>query len=144
MPMSRTTQSPTLLLTICRARFEIHRAFPANENFNAAQNSAIGAPLVLAPGENPLFEKLMPSFPRLCGCMSAQAKIGVINNSVHHVVDEQPEAVAELIERDPLYRDDCQSILRRHTKNLRRFSRRKCRSARSMALADHKVWPHTF
>jgi len=79
---------------------EIYRAFPANEKFNAAQKSAIGAPLVLAPGENSPFKKLMPSFAealRVHGC--ANVKIGVIKNSVHYVVDEQPEAVAELIER---------------------------------------------
>jgi len=42
----------------------------------------------------------MPSFAealRVHGC--ANVKIGVIKNSVHYVVDEQPEAVAELIER---------------------------------------------
>src|SRR5580700_10361844 len=42
------------------ARYD--RAFPANEKFNAAQRSAISVPLVLAPGENSPFEKLMPSF----------------------------------------------------------------------------------
>jgi pimeloyl-ACP methyl ester carboxylesterase len=83
-----------------RALLEIYRAFPANERFNAAQKSAIGVPLVLAPEENSPFEKLMPSFAealRAHGC--ASVKIEVIKNSVHYVVDEQPEAVAELIER---------------------------------------------
>jgi pimeloyl-ACP methyl ester carboxylesterase len=83
-----------------RAVLEIYRAFPANEKFNAAQQSVIGVPLVLAPGENSPFEKLMPSFAealRAHGC--ANVKVEVIQNSVHYVVDEQPEAVAELIER---------------------------------------------
>ena len=83
-----------------RALLEIYRAFPANERFNAAQKSAIGVPLVLAPGENSPFEKFMPSFAealRAHGC--ASVKIEVIKNSVHYVVDEQPETVAELIER---------------------------------------------
>ncbi len=83
-----------------RAALEIYRAFPANEKFNAAQQSAISVPLVLAPGENSPFEKLMPSFAealRAHGC--ANVKIEVIKNSVHYVADEQPEAVAELIER---------------------------------------------
>jgi pimeloyl-ACP methyl ester carboxylesterase len=83
-----------------RALLEIYRAFPANEKFNAAQQSAIGLPLVLAPGENSPFEKLMPSFAealRAHGC--ANVKVEVIKNSVHFVVDEQPAAVAELIER---------------------------------------------
>jgi pimeloyl-ACP methyl ester carboxylesterase len=83
-----------------RALLEIYRAFPANEKFNAAQQSAISLPLVLAPGENSPFEKLMPSFAETLrdhGC--ANVKIEVIKNSVHYVADEQPEAVAELIER---------------------------------------------
>jgi len=84
-----------------RAALEIYRAFPANEKFNAAQSSAISLPLVLAPGEHSPFEKLMPSFAealRAHGCTNV--KIEVIQNSVHYVADEQPEAVAELIERD--------------------------------------------
>jgi len=81
-----------------RAALEIYRAFPANEKFNAAQRSTIGVPLVLAPGENSPFEKLMPSLAealRAHGC--ANVKIEVIKNSVHYVADEQPEAVAELV-----------------------------------------------
>jgi pimeloyl-ACP methyl ester carboxylesterase len=83
-----------------RALLEMYRAFPANEKFNAAQQGAISLPLVLAPGENSPFEKLMPSFAEALrdhGC--ANVKIEVIKNSVHYVADEQPEAVAQLIER---------------------------------------------
>jgi pimeloyl-ACP methyl ester carboxylesterase len=83
-----------------RAALEIYRAFPANERFNAAQQSAISLPLVLAPGENSPFKNLMPSFAEALrdhGC--ANVKIEVIKNSVHYVADEQPEAVAQLIER---------------------------------------------
>jgi pimeloyl-ACP methyl ester carboxylesterase len=83
-----------------RAALEIYRAFPANEKFNAAQQSVITVPLVLAPGENSPFEKLMPSFAdalRAHGC--ANVKVEVIKKSVHYVADEQPDAVAELIER---------------------------------------------
>jgi pimeloyl-ACP methyl ester carboxylesterase len=83
-----------------RAMLEIYRAFPANEKFNAAQQSAIGVPLVLAPGENSPFEKLMPSIAAALqahGC--SNVKVEVVKDSVHYVVDEQPEAVAELIER---------------------------------------------
>ena len=83
-----------------RALLEIYRAFPANEIFNAAQQSAISLPLVLAGGENSPFEKLMPSLAealRHHGC--ANVNLEVIMNSVHYVADEQPAAVAELIER---------------------------------------------
>jgi hypothetical protein len=45
-----------------RAALEIYRAFPPNEKFNAAQQSVISLPLVLAPGEHSPFEKLMPGF----------------------------------------------------------------------------------
>jgi len=82
------------------ALLEIYRAFPANEKFNAAHESAISLPLVLAPGEKSPFEKLMPSFAeglRVHGC--ANVKIEVIKSSAHYVADEQPEAVATLIER---------------------------------------------
>jgi pimeloyl-ACP methyl ester carboxylesterase len=82
------------------AMLEIYRAFPTNEKFNAAQRSAIGVPLVLAPGENSPFEKLMPSFAEALqahGC--ANVKIEVIKGGEHYVADEQPDAVAELIER---------------------------------------------
>ena len=83
-----------------RAALEIYRAFPRNEQFNAAQERAISLPLVLAPGENSPFEKLMPSFAdalRAHGCTNVT--IEVIKNSVHYVADEQPEAVAQLIQR---------------------------------------------
>jgi pimeloyl-ACP methyl ester carboxylesterase len=79
---------------------EIYRAFPANEKFNAAQQSAVSVPLVLAPGGNSPFEKLIPSFAdalRAHGC--ANVEIEVVENSVHYVADEQPDAVAQLIER---------------------------------------------
>ena len=75
-------------------------AFPANEEFNEEQRGAISLPVVLAPGEKSPFEKLMPGFAkalRAHGC--ANVKIEVIRSSVHYVADEQPDAVAELIER---------------------------------------------
>jgi pimeloyl-ACP methyl ester carboxylesterase len=83
-----------------RALLEIYRAFPAIEKFNAALRSAISLLLVLARGENSPFVKLMPGFAEALrdhGC--ANVKIEVIKNSVHYIADEQPEAVAQLIER---------------------------------------------
>jgi pimeloyl-ACP methyl ester carboxylesterase len=83
-----------------RALLEMYRAIPANEKFNAAQRSTIGVPMVLAPGENSPFVRLMPRLAedlRAHGC--ANVKLEIIKNSVHYVVDEQPEAVAELITR---------------------------------------------
>jgi pimeloyl-ACP methyl ester carboxylesterase len=83
-----------------RAALEIYRASPVNEKFDAAQQSVITVPLVLASGENSPFEKFMPSLAdalRAHGC--ANVKVEVIEKSVHYVADEQPEAVAQLIER---------------------------------------------
>jgi pimeloyl-ACP methyl ester carboxylesterase len=83
-----------------RALLEIYRAFPANERFNAAQRTTISVPLVLVPGENSPFGKLMPSLAealRAHGCTNVE--IEIIKSSVHYLIDEQPEAVAELIER---------------------------------------------
>ncbi|MGA2539215.1 MAG: alpha/beta hydrolase [Terracidiphilus sp.] len=83
-----------------RAALEIYRAFPADEKFNAAQQGTITVPMVLAPGENSPFEKLTLSFAEALqahGC--ANVKVEVIKNSAHYVVDEEPGAVAELIER---------------------------------------------
>ena len=83
-----------------RAALEIYRAFPANEKFNAAQLSTISVPLILAPGKNSPFVTLMPSYAdalRTHGC--ANVEIEVIENSVHYVADEQPDAVAQLIKR---------------------------------------------
>src|SRR5580693_10811702 len=54
------------------AALEIYRAFPANEKFNAAQRRAISLPLVLAPGENSPFEKLMRALPKRYGIMGVQ------------------------------------------------------------------------
>ncbi|KAA6465198.1 alpha/beta hydrolase [Acidobacteria bacterium AB60] len=83
-----------------RPALEIYRAFPADEKFNATQRGALSVPLLLAPGKNSPFETLMPSFAnalRAHGCASVE--IEVIENSAHFVADEQPDAVAQLIQR---------------------------------------------
>jgi pimeloyl-ACP methyl ester carboxylesterase len=82
------------------AAFEFYRAFPANEQFNAAQQSPIRLPLVVAAGEHSPFGKSLLSLAealRAHGCASVQ--IEVIKGSAHYVADEQPEALAGLIER---------------------------------------------
>ena len=82
------------------AMLEIYRAFPTNEKFNRAQRSAIGVPIVLAPGEKSPFAKLMPSVAsalRAHGCTNVTVE--VVKNSAHYVADEQPETLTELIVR---------------------------------------------
>lgn len=82
-----------------RAGLEMYRAFPADEMFNQAQRDAIDLPFVLVGGEHS-FASLLPKVAedvRAHGCRNVTVE--VISNSRHYVVDEQPEAVAELIER---------------------------------------------
>ena len=82
-----------------RAGFEMYRALPANEQFNAAQRSAIEVPLVLAGGDQG-FGPLLPDIAEALqthGCTNVTVEL--IENSGHYVADEQPEAVAALIER---------------------------------------------
>ena len=82
------------------AAFEMYRAFPANAQFNAAQRGPNDVPLFLAAGDGSPFAKLVPKIAeglRANGCI--RVGTGLIRGSVHYVVEDQPEAVADLIER---------------------------------------------
>jgi pimeloyl-ACP methyl ester carboxylesterase len=82
-----------------RAGFEMYRALPANEEFNAAQRSAIEVPLVLAGGDQG-FGPLLPDIAEALQTHGwTNVTVELIENSGHYVADEQPEAVAALIER---------------------------------------------
>jgi pimeloyl-ACP methyl ester carboxylesterase len=83
-----------------RAGLEFYRrAYPASEKFNAAERSTITVPIVLAGGDHAMGSML----PRLAqalrqhGC--TDVSVEVVKDSGHWVVDEQPDIVAELIER---------------------------------------------
>jgi pimeloyl-ACP methyl ester carboxylesterase len=82
-----------------RAGLELYRAFPADEKFNAAQQSRLEVPIVLAGADH----SVAPNLPRIAeslrknGC--ASVTIEVIAKSGHYVAEEQPEVVAGLIER---------------------------------------------
>ncbi len=81
-----------------RAGLDIYRAFPANEKFNASSQSAIAVQIVLV-GADSSFGKLNPKIAeslRAHGCANVTTEI--IENSGHYLVDEQPQAVAKLIE----------------------------------------------
>jgi pimeloyl-ACP methyl ester carboxylesterase len=81
------------------AVFEMYRAFPANAQFNAAQREPNDVPLFLAAGDGSPFAKLIPKIAhglRANGC--TRVETGLIPHSVHYVVADQPEAVADLIE----------------------------------------------
>ena len=82
------------------AAFEMYRAFPANAQFNAAQRGPNDVPLFLAAGDGSSFARLVPKMAeglRANGC--TQIETGLIRGSVHYVAADQPEAVADLIER---------------------------------------------
>lgn len=82
------------------AMFEIYRAFPANEKFNAAQRAPNDVPLFIAFGDRSPFVKLLPKIAeglRANGC--TRVETGLIRDSVHYVVADQPSTVADLIER---------------------------------------------
>jgi pimeloyl-ACP methyl ester carboxylesterase len=82
-----------------RAGMEFYRAFPANEKWNAAQRSALDVPLVLVGGDKS-FAKLLPKMAddlRAHGCKTVT--IETIKDCGHYLADDQPESVAELIER---------------------------------------------
>jgi pimeloyl-ACP methyl ester carboxylesterase len=82
------------------AVFEMYRALPANAQFNAAQRGANDVPLFLAAGDGSPFATLVPTMAeglRANGC--AHVETGLIRGAVHYVVEDQPVAVADLIER---------------------------------------------
>jgi len=83
------------------AGFELYRAFPANAKFNAEEHAPLQAPIVWATGANSFFAKLgdqMADALRAHGC--ANVTTAVIPDSDHFVVNEQPEIVAGMIERN--------------------------------------------
>jgi pimeloyl-ACP methyl ester carboxylesterase len=82
------------------AVFEMYRAFPVNAQFNAAQRGSNDVPLLLAAGDGSPFVQLVPKIAeglRANGC--AHVETGLVRGAVHYVVEDQPEAVADLIER---------------------------------------------
>lgn len=82
-----------------RAGMEFYRAFPADEKFNAEQKSPIDLPIVLA-GSEYVFGKINPKVAETLRAHGwTRVTVETIKNSSHYVVDEQPEVIAELIER---------------------------------------------
>ena len=82
------------------AAFEIYRAFPKDAAFNAAQTTPNPVPLVVAVGEKSFFAALLPTFVdgyRAKGMK--QVERAHIPGASHYVMTDNPEAVAELIER---------------------------------------------
>ena len=75
-------------------------AFPANEKFNAAQRDKIDVPLFFGAGEHSPFAKLLPKVAadlRAHGWTDVQT--GLVPGGVHYLVEDHPNALAELIEK---------------------------------------------
>ena len=82
------------------AAFEMYRAFPTNEKFNAAQRDKIDVPLFYGAGEHSPFAKLLPKVAadlKVHGCTHVETEL--IPGGVHYLVEDQPNALAELIEK---------------------------------------------
>jgi len=82
------------------AAFEIYRAFPQDAEFNAAQTTPNSVPLLVAVGERSFFDAHLTAFVegyRAKGMTRVQG--ARIPDASHFVVADNPEAVADLIER---------------------------------------------
>jgi pimeloyl-ACP methyl ester carboxylesterase len=79
----------------------IYRAFPVNKDFNTRHRSRISLPLVLVGADSDNgFGQIFPDMAtelRTYGW--SKIKTELIKNSGHYVLDEQPEIVADFIER---------------------------------------------
>lgn len=82
------------------AAFEIYRALPKDAEWNETQNAPNSVPLVVAVGEKSFFAPLLTKFVegyRAKGMTRVES--AQIPNASHYVLADNPESVAELIER---------------------------------------------
>jgi len=83
-----------------KAAFAMYRAFPENVKAATAKRGPNPTPVVLAAGEKSPFANLVP---KMAADLKNQgfARVGAttIPGAVHYVVEDAPDAVAELIER---------------------------------------------
>jgi pimeloyl-ACP methyl ester carboxylesterase len=82
------------------AAFEIYRAFPKDAEWNTAQTAPNSVPLVVAVGEKSFFNELLPTFVegyRTKGMTHVES--ARIPGAGHYLLADNPEAVADLIER---------------------------------------------
>ena len=82
------------------AAFEMYRAFPANGQLNATEDARNDVPVFVGSGERSFFAKIVPKIAKdLRTHGFIQVESGLIPGGVHFLIEDQPEAVAELIER---------------------------------------------
>lgn len=82
-----------------RAGFAFYRAFPANAQFNRSQRTPIDVPIVLVGGDHAVGQINPVIAEALREQGATDVKTELVTNSGHYVADEQPDAVAALIER---------------------------------------------
>ena len=82
------------------AAFQMYRTFPANVQFNAAQRGSNDVPWFLAAGDRSPFAKLIPKLAKgLSSNGFTHVETGLIRGSGHYDVEDQPAAVAGLMEQ---------------------------------------------
>jgi len=82
------------------AALEIYRAFPASAKLNAAERGPNDVPLFVATGDGSPFRKLLPKIADgLRASGFTRVETGIVADAVHYLVEDQPDAVAGLIER---------------------------------------------
>jgi pimeloyl-ACP methyl ester carboxylesterase len=80
--------------------FEIYRALPRTAQLNAAQTAPNSVPLMIAAGENSFCNPLLPTFVEgYRGQGMTRVDSARIPDAGHYVLADNPEAVADLIER---------------------------------------------
>lgn len=91
----RAYQTPQL-----HAAFEMYRALPQNGEWNAAQTATNNVPLVVAVGDKSPFARLLPTFVEGYRAKGMTHVEGArITGASHYVMTDNPEGVADLIER---------------------------------------------
>jgi pimeloyl-ACP methyl ester carboxylesterase/uncharacterized protein YndB with AHSA1/START domain len=82
------------------AAFEIYRAFPKDGEWNETQTAQISVPLTVVVGEKSYFARFLTTFMegyRAKGITNIEG--ATIPNAAHYMLADNPESVAELIER---------------------------------------------
>ena len=81
----------------------MYRAFPENARFNQEHRGANQVPVYLGAGEKSPFAALVPKIAAgLRESGFEHVETGLIPNSVHYLVSDQPKFIADLIRRNAL------------------------------------------
>jgi pimeloyl-ACP methyl ester carboxylesterase len=82
------------------AALAIYRAFPANGRVNAAAKAPNDTPITIATGDKSPFAHLIPTMAAGVQAVGfSHVDTDTVANSVHYLVEDNPDGVADLIER---------------------------------------------